>query len=314
MNDLTMDNFVDLFKYQNKFANKVSVYFNNKVLSDLTVLEKVSETKDYILNIHGELKEVLDKISWKRHRREKEREINREDLIEEMIDNQKYLWALMAIWDVTPEEFIKKFREKSVVVERRWSQEMEGALDGLRTNKKIAIVDIDGVLNNYPLDFYRWISINRNISTSEALKITKEANPIEWHRLKHEYRLSGVKKFNIVRTGANDLLNYLHSDGYYVVITTNRPVSIYNNLMFDTLYWLENNDLYFDYIYWADFNDKILFFKDILCNIKLFIDDSLDICNQFKCYGVKTIIVPSRLDSLNKVIEECKRDLVTSGN
>ena len=48
---------------------------------------------------------------------------DREDLIDELVDVHKFLWGLMATWEITPEEFINQFKKKSAIVEQRWTDE-----------------------------------------------------------------------------------------------------------------------------------------------------------------------------------------------
>ncbi|MEK6860829.1 MAG: hypothetical protein AABY07_02550 [Nanoarchaeota archaeon] len=291
------DNFHELWKYQQYFANKAALAFQQKPIVEFSNTDRILETKEYILSLMTELKEVLDNIEWKRHRIIK-KDYNRRNLLTELIDVQKYLWGLMAIWQVTEKEFEDTFIEKSAIVEQRWVQELEGRLDQLRKHNKIVLVDIDGVLNTYPQCFIDWAKNKKGVVINVE---DREINPILWNSLKTEYRISGAKRFLPVKAGAKEALNFLHEAGYFIVIATNRPVSKFSNLFFDTLHWLRVNDLYHDYIHWADIESKIIEFSGILNGIKLVLDDDLSICKQFSSQGISTILITPESNLLEEV-------------
>ena len=280
-----MDELSDLWKYQQGFAAKMLSFFSKKKLEDLDFQEKVSETKDYILSLQGECKEVLDVLPWKRHRIE-EKKFNRRALLEELIDIQKFLWGLMYIWGITEDEFKAAFTEKSAVVEHRFSQEFGGIKTILETSKQVAIIDIDGVLTNYPQHFLDWVEEKTGDS-----QLDRNTSPILWEEMKHDYRISGAKKDLPVRKGADFLLQKLRDRGCFLVIATNRPVVKYPNLVSDTLFWLKNNNLIFDYLYFADLEEKLIGLASSLKKISIVIDDSEEICNRFKTQGIRTIHV-----------------------
>lgn len=115
--------FHNIWKEQKDFSDEVIEYFYEKETSELTHQERIIETKDSLLSLMGECKETLDELNWKRHRRPK-KEFHRDSFVEELIDIQKYLWNIFAIWGISFEEFEEAFSSKSAIVRQRWVDEI----------------------------------------------------------------------------------------------------------------------------------------------------------------------------------------------
>ena len=301
---MSKDLFKEMWDIQQAFAHKTTRYFRHKSIDQLTDADRVEEVKEYALGIVGEVKEVLDTLSWKRHRDMRIKD-NRRNTLEEVVDVQKYLWGLMGMLEVTPEELHQAFIEKSTVVEHRWNQDKGETSVRLAQAKKIAIVDIDGVLNNYPQCFTTWARMNGEYEFS---LLTKQEDLLTWSRVKHEYRISGAKRTQTVRNGAHRLLEALRDTGHFVIITTNRPVEEYPSLYFDTISWLRDNSLRYDYIYFADVEDKYVYLENILPKIKIVIDDQEDILKPFNGLGIRTYNVTLDLE-LIEVAKDIEYDI-----
>jgi hypothetical protein len=131
-------------------------------------------------------------------------------------------------------------------------------------DKKIAILDIDGVLNNYPIDFISWANEKFDLSCENIFELK---GCVDYRNIKQLYRLSGVKRNLNVNKGLNLFLKYLFSENYYLWIITSRPVL--ENTISDTKYWLHKNEIYYDRI---DFcRDKATIIKqNIMDNNKIF--------------------------------------------
>ena len=114
--------FEDCYSYQNYFADFVSQELNGKPIDELEDKERVADTKEYALYGVAELMETLGTMNWKNYR-ELGIKTDRADLVDELVDVHKFLWGLMATWEITPEEFINQFKKKSAIVEQRWTDE-----------------------------------------------------------------------------------------------------------------------------------------------------------------------------------------------
>jgi hypothetical protein len=100
----------NVWNIQKRFTSNF-VDFNS--LKDVKDRERL--TKDYFVALMPELTEVINEINYKQHKQGKK--VNRELLLEELIDTFKYYLNILLMWDITPDEFVRKFKEKSQKVQ-----------------------------------------------------------------------------------------------------------------------------------------------------------------------------------------------------
>lgn len=236
-----------MWKTQQNF-NQNFVDFQN-----LDFETRQSMTKEYVLHLLSETNSLLDTVNWKMHHK-KSREVNREDVVLEIIDTWKYLLSICLLWDVTPEEFCKAFDEKSALVEQRFLQEFANYSD-----RKVVICDIDGVLSDYPYTFLSYVEQNERLK-SHYITLEKEkvdqldlykylsgvVSTDDLRQYKHKYRSEGLSRTERVLDGSKEFLSSLRKKGYYVVLLTSRPFDTYKSLYLDTYSWLRDNGLEFD--------------------------------------------------------------------
>jgi hypothetical protein len=218
--------------------------------------------------------EVLEQINWKHHH-PKEKEVNVKNVAVECIDIQKFLWGLMQVWEISYDEFVEVFKDKSYEVEKKWIQEFE--LEGLETRDKVCIIDIDGILTYYPDCFYDWIKQNVEDYKKDRIK---------WEKYKSLYRSSGVKRHLLVNADSVLALAKLKKLGYTIVLLTNRPYIEYKNIVYDTLFWLDSNNVPYDYIFWAK-DRKVVTILDKVKKIEFVVDDNEETCKDFRNLGIK---------------------------
>lgn len=246
-------------------------------------------TKDYLLHLMKEVTEVLDQISFKMHRAPKDY-VDRANVFEEMIDCQKFLWGLMQVWNFTYEEFENEFRRKSMVVEQRFAQ--ESTMHELK-DKPCVLVDIDGVLTDYPVCYYDWIFKQPWAQASvqgHALLVENYLRSMtipERERVKREYRQSGEKAKLAMLPGARALLETIHEAGYKIILLTNRPYAKHFRIYPDTLEWLKNNELPYDAIIWA--RDKGFEAVKNFSNILWAVDDSVGNVKRLREAGIECV-------------------------
>lgn len=167
---------------------------------------------------------------------------------------------------------------------------------------KIAIIDIDGVLNYYPATFLNFIyacTKQRFVTLLDA----KNTIPYKQYKeLKSEYRKSKYKHAAKPRSGAKELLQYLHKHNYLIYIITSRE--LYKDKMLqDTILWLRRNKLIYDFIYESRKKDFTIFekFKDI----DVVIEDNVN--------NIKNIMKISKARCYN-VVNEDNKDLQVDCN
>lgn len=113
-------------------------------------------------------------------------------------------------------------------------------------NIKTITIDIDGVLNSYPLCWLDYIESQ----TSQRFNSIDEAKKILGHdfysKIKDKYRTSGYKSKLPINPLAPDFTKLLKHKGYNIIIITSRPFDLYPNLKKLTFDWLKANNIVFD--------------------------------------------------------------------
>lgn len=118
----------------------------------------------------------------------------------------------------------------------------------MNTNSKVAIFDIDGVMNYYPDCWVRFVEAIKGEKYNDLNEMKEKLSYAEYKRLKHQYRISGVKEDLKVRDGLLNLVNNLRGMGYVIVIVSSRPVVKYPELYGQSTRWLDANGIKYDNI------------------------------------------------------------------
>jgi hypothetical protein len=276
--------------------------FNRLFRPSPSSFEERSElTKEMLLNLHSELTELLNTLKWKSHRNTFVRE-NRAHTVTEIVDIFKFWLSITQAWDVTEDEFIKAYWEKSAVCRQRHSEEW------LRTSTDpTAVVDIDNTICDYITGICDWLDLRYpelrysvNAARSHQWWINAETLAIsepEWQRIKHEFRISGAKRDLPLMPYAKEFLDGLKKRGYQVVLLTSRPIDQYPNLYNDTLIWLLSNHLPFDAIWWAhDKAERLAQRPDVFQSVRFFVDDEYRYVESVGRRGIPCFWVEHRTD------------------
>lgn len=259
-------------------------------------------TKDYALHLIKEVTEVLDELSFKMHRA-KRGSADRVNVLEELIDVQKFLWGIMQLWGFDYDAFVSEFRRKSAVVEQRWAQEQ--SLPQLEAHPCV-LIDIDGVLADWDAGFYGWVSSCTGVTFSalddllppgsassrmtaySARKWYEAAGLQVQEEVKRKFRQSGAKAELALLPGAKELLYLVRQCSQLkIVLLTNRPYAEHYRIYPDTLEWLEKNGLPYDAIVWA--HDKGLEAVRQFKNIAWAVDDKPRNVARLREAGVTTV-------------------------
>jgi hypothetical protein len=140
------------------------------------------------------------------------------------------------------------------------------------SNKKIIILDIDGLLNDYPKSFLQWVRLTYGISVPTLAVLKKQDN---YKIIKEHYRMSGAKKYSVITDGLNYLLDFLRSGNFYVWIITSRPVLA--ETVDHTKYWLNKNKIPYDRLDFCRDKKSTLGLKpELFEKIVFAIDDSVE--------------------------------------
>lgn len=277
----------DLWKIQYEFNKQFLKKIKDIDINNISFVDKITLSKDYILHTIKELTEVLDTISWKMHKPVEYDNI-RDNTIEELIDSQKFLWGLFQIWNVSEEEFSEQFVRKSKVVEQRFSQDFE--IKNTIQDKKVVILDIDGVISDFPNCFIDFINKKTSNSFIDLFQVKNSLSISEIDSLKHDYRNSGEKRFLPVKNDIIDFINKINKK-FNIVLLSSRPYHKYNRIYADTLEWLHSNDVKYNMILWDYKKDRSILKNFDINNIVFMIEDNLKFANKVSQIGVKVYLL-----------------------
>jgi hypothetical protein len=296
---------INLWDLQLEFEKKFFKYKNLNI-NELNLEQKRIWTKEFYMHIIVELSEMINSLQYKMHRNYID-EINENNIKENLIDAQKLLMGLSQLWFNDYYEFENLFIDKSIVVDLRF--EFEKVQNIALTNKNIAIIDIDGVLAD--LEYSTMEFIKEKFSDFSHFKNTREIKnkfPIEYEKIKAEFRLGKYHRNVKLIDKADDFINKLAED-FKIIIITARPYEKYNNLWADTMYWLKNNNIKFDALYFDNKkHEKIIeIFKNNLNNIKFIVDDSAEICKQVEKIGIKSFNIDHKNITFNTILNNIKK-------
>ena len=277
-----MDKLAEIFNIQESFTEKffkkqglsVSEVRNNKEL-------KIKWNKEYVLALSKEVYEVLDEIDWKMHTSKNTEDVN-DNVLEECVDVLKYLFGIIQLNGFNVDELYEKFIDKSNVVEAKFHQ--EEVMEKIKaSDKKIAFIDIDGVLADWPGGFLKWAGY----SSLEDFK--QNVDKKEQYRIKSNYRTCGIKAQLDVLLGVKEFMKRT-CEKYNVVLLTARPYKKYFRIYSDTLKWLKDNDICYDAIVFDEEKEKYIINNFDTKKVAFCLDDDITNANKLHDSGFKVFL------------------------
>lgn len=273
-----------IFETQIKFTKKI---FAEKYGLDYKKLDKKNIkkwNKEFILSASKEIYEMLDEISWKEHRF-LAKDDNYDNFIEEGIDAFKFLLNLFIINGYNYEDFENKFFDKSEVVNIRYEQEKQ--LEKIRNSgRKFAVIDIDGVLNNYPLNFIEYFQ--KKGFDYKSISEFKDSDRQTYKKIKHEFRIKGEERKAEFNNDSRRFFEFIREIGLDIILLTARPYHEIIRLFSDTVFWLKKHSIDYDFIFFSKDKEDFLIENFNQDQIAFVVDDQIDNCNKlskfFKTY------------------------------
>lgn len=267
---------------------KLFIELNGVDPANIDAEEKQALFNKFILALHEEATELLKTTPYKSHDK-KPKQIMRSNTVLEVVDVFKYLMNICVLMGIDADELYKVEREKTIAVRQRYQQQqIDFSLE------KVLMVDVDGVLADYPNSFYDFINQKLGTKFNPALQHDYDFCKVmgidrkKYEELKHEYRESGYKRYLKVIPGSKESLDEFKRLGYKIVIFTARPVSDYNRIETDTLFWLNENKLPYDMVLFAEKKHEelakfyknvkpVFFFEDSESNALALADDGIKV-------------------------------------
>jgi len=269
----------EVFKIQKDFTAKILKEKFNLDIDALSDTEKIRWLKEFILSGAKEFMEMLDELPWKQHT---DMNADGSNFLEEGIDTFKFLINCFIIAGYNSEQFIEKYKEKTFIVNFKYEQQKKIKL--INRESKVALIDIDGIINHYPKEFLDFV-FHETTERFESIFDIKKRQYQLYKKLKHKFRLSGFEATkSIVRESIIQTINYLKEQGYIIILITARPYKKYNRLFFDTVSWLSENRIEYDLIFFEREKTKFFLENFVFCSKRIFIDDDIENINRIATY------------------------------
>lgn len=294
---------------------KRQLYFNKKFyrisqskdFEDLTTKERMIESKNYTLHLICEVLDSLKNIpDWKTHRREGQLFVQK-NILEDLIDTQKFLFCLMQIWGITYEDVVREFGRKSDVVEQRFFQEYElSQIFG--KNDNIVAVDIDGVLSDTIKGNLKFFQNKLCADYKSVEEVKRCVDPVIWTKLRAEKYNSGELLNYPIMPGAKEFLQTLKEIGYIIILISARPYNVFSRIYSDTIEWLRKNGLVYDALFFDELKHVRIF--EYIKKIKFMVEDNPKYAEDIARMGYKVYLLNGPLIDAYKCLIDAKVILV----
>ena len=290
-----IDCFSDMFKLQKKFTEE---FFEKTHNIDIKALfcdkeELGKHSREYILAAINKCSELVKDMNWKisADRISMNEDVD-SNFKEHCIDVFKYILGLMIIHGMDEKQIYDEFIEKSIVVSEKFRQNNEFERM-VKDNKSgvlkhpVILIDIDGVLSDYPKTFIKCFNkeYNTEYETLEELK-EKHKNLIDYCDYKKIYRSSGIKR-ELEVIPNYEVLNVWKNLGIKIVLLTSRPYERYSRIYKDTIHWLYKNNICFDFIVWNENKAEYAINKIGKKNILFAVDDEKGNITSYEQHKIK---------------------------
>lgn len=174
---------------------------------------------------------------------------------------------------------------------------------------KVCYCDLDGVFSSYPKCWLEFIELKTGKCFNSLEEAKKNLTYDKYVSLKKDYRGSYFKYNLIPREGSSNFTKFLHEEGYFIVITTTRPLS-HPQLLIRTIRWLEKNNILFDDILFCEELEVVLKYPDLIFGV----EDELHVANKLAEWGYKMFLMSNgrNIEKLNRnfIIVDCFEDIM----
>lgn len=200
--------------------------------------------QNYILGVVSELGELLEEVKWKHHRVSRASEFSH-NTVEQLADITKYVISMWQVVGITPDQMIGYTYEKGKILEQLLKQETQPELSG----RNIIMLDLDGCLADFRSGFLQWLELS---PWKHRLKPTDIAERIhmdidhgwdygDYHAAKLQFEKDGGYYHLPAMSLMIESIKYMREQGWYIIVYTARPYTVYKRIWGDTWRWLENH-------------------------------------------------------------------------
>lgn len=207
-------------------------------------------SKQYLLGLVSEVDEVLNSMSWKRHRRQ-DPKLAQQNIGLEIADLLKYVISLAEIWDISPDRLVELALDKSDTLQRMLDMEQTPLP---LSDARYLICDLDGTIADWRQSFIRWATDRgvyfRRPDPEETLMLDVDCGlPYDqYNELKQLFELEGGYANLIPYKDGVETVKAMQRDGVYLVVYTARPGQRLKQIWHETYFWLEKHGIRPDYL------------------------------------------------------------------
>ena len=112
---------------------------------------------------------------------------------------------------------------------------------------KVAIIDIDGCLSDYPNSLFLNYKKKTYKDFNSKEEILNTYGKPFYNQIKNQYRESDIKLDYIIKKDAVKTIEFLKKRGFIINIVTSRPFLVKNVRNTET--WLKKNQVYYDQLF-----------------------------------------------------------------
>jgi NTP pyrophosphatase (non-canonical NTP hydrolase) len=233
--------------------------------------------RDLLLGLYEEAHELSSAVQYKKHIL-RAGQVDKINVVEEIVDVFKYTICIAQMFNITPEEVIEEFAQKTQVIADRAS----GVKLELEGHTKLIITDLDGCV----CDLSSWTQELDKHRTDGPIT-QGMVNVLE--KLKTDfYRGGGFRDMPIV-LGAKDALYSIRASGYKLAIITARPHWQYKRLYADTIFWLKKHGIEYDLILFNKDKSEAIYEYIFPARPTYFIEDRAKHCLELVNIGVPVL-------------------------
>lgn len=284
--------FKEMMQLQKKFSD---LFFDN---SNLTQREKIELTKTFCLSMHSEAAQLVTAIDYKQHT-ESNAAPNLDRILFESVDCIRYIFAVLNLWDITPDQVMSAFSSKDNFLHMRHALTETKR----RPGQKVIVCDVDDVLAQFRVPYAEFVSKNFGVEIDPFSKEYYNIEPIN---------SAGIDPDHVFNKFISDgmfsnlppcpkMINFLHTlrdRGYWIQLLTARPGNDARS-KYDTYDWLAKNEVPFDNVDFTPekyvwLSDKDFYREgDLICAI----DDSLKHALEYARHGVDVVVPKTSYNS-----------------
>lgn len=217
----------------------------NAALADLDdVPERTREelAQIYVLGMHKELSQLLQRLNWKFHRRQAKPVVNMDNVKDDLADLTKYVICLWQLFDLSADEMLAAVEKKTDALWTAVGTEFRKPEPG----QAVIMVDLDNTIAQYTAGLDEWMLMEKRIPVAkydtydmaERYNLSRTA----YNLLKDEWETGGGYLRLAPYARWIGVIREIRSwEEAFLVVATARPVAESKRVWYDCYAWATQN-------------------------------------------------------------------------